>query len=193
MKCSILSAESVSVGWFMTINIDDAGIDGIEIMEGVPFSIVPSQTEGNITFSSLVFLAKEDTFGYYWCEIMFPSMNKASSPVVAVTSNSSLPLCSDIAMPYDPPSNTSMGCAVEGLSVSEITSSLPSTPLYSTSTSEYSFSPSTVISEVPSTVPYNDTLPELVLDTVLYIKCSSATHSQQPANSQPEKWKNAPS
>ena len=65
MKCSILSAESVSLAWFMTNSTDDAGIDGNEIMDGGPFSIVPSITLDNITFASLVFLAEEDTFGYY--------------------------------------------------------------------------------------------------------------------------------
>ena len=107
----------------------------------------------NITFASLLFLAEEDTFGYYWCEVTFPSMNKASSSFVAVISNSSLPLCSDIAVPYDPPSNTNIDCAVEGFSASEIATSLPPTTLYSTSTNEYLSSPSTTVSEVPNTAP----------------------------------------
>ena len=87
-------------------------------------------------------------------------MNKASSPFVAVISNSSLPSCSDIAIiPYDPPSNTNMDCAVEGFSVSEIAPSIPPNTLYSTNTNEHLFSPSTTVSEVPSTAPYNDKLP----------------------------------
>ena len=159
MKCSILSVESVSLAWFMTNITDDAGFDGNEIVEGGLFNIVPSTTMDNITFASLVFLAEEDSFGYYWCEVTFPSMNKASSSFVAVISNSSLPLCSGIAEPYDPPSNTNTVCAVEGFSVSDIATSLPPTTLYSTSTDEYSFSPSSTVSEVPSTAPYNDKLP----------------------------------
>ena len=162
MKCSVQSAESVSLAWFMTKNIDDAGIDGNEIMEGEPFSIVPSTTVNNITFAVVFFLAEEDTFGYYWCEITFTSMNIASSPVVAVISNSSLTLCSDIARPYDPPSNTNIDCAVKEFRVSEIATFLPPTTLYSTNTNEYSFSPSTTVSEVPgtySTAPYNVKLP----------------------------------
>ena len=153
MKCSIQSLESVSVTWFMTNNSDDAGFDGNQIMEGEPFSIVPSKTEGNITFSSLVFPAEECTFGYYWCEITFPSMNMTtSSAIVAVISNSSLPLCSDIAMPYDPPSNTNTECAVKGFGASEIASSNPSTnlptTLYSTSPTDNSVSSSSMASEV---------------------------------------------
>ena len=149
MKCSIESLESVSVTWFMTNNSDDAGVDGNEIMEGGSFSIVPSTTMDNITFASLVFLAEECSFGYYWCEITFPSMNMTtSSAIVAVISNSSLPLCSDIAEPYDPPSNTNTECAVKGFNASEIASSYPPTILYSTSPTESSASLSTTVSEI---------------------------------------------
>ena len=148
MKCSILSVESVPVVWLMTNSTDDAGIDGNEIVEGGLFSLVPSTTKGNMSFASLAFLAEESTFGYYWCEVTLPAMNMASSPIVAVISNNSLPLCSDIAVPYDPPTNTNMDCAVEGFRVSEIATSLPPTTLYSTRTNEYSFSPTTTVCEV---------------------------------------------
>ena len=148
MKCSILSAESASLAWFMTKNVANAGFDGFDLGKGDKFNIVPTTTEENVTFSSLVFVAEEETFGYYWCEVLFPSMNKATSPVVAVISNSSLPLCSDIARPYDPPSNRNMDCAVEEFSVSGIASSLTPTTLYSTSSIKYSISPSSRVSEV---------------------------------------------
>ena len=124
-------------------------LDGNQIMEGEPFSIVPSTTKGNKTFASLVFLAEECTFGYYWCEITFPSMDMTtSSAIVAVIDNSSLPLCSDIAMPYDPPSNTNTECAVKGFNASEIASSNPPTTLYSTSSTENSVSSSSTVSEI---------------------------------------------
>ena len=93
-------------------------------------------------------------------------MNKASSPVVAVISNSSLPLCSDISIPYDPPSNTNTDCAVEGFSVSEITTFLPPTTLYLSNINEYSFSPPTTVSKVTSTTCFNDKLPILVVDNI---------------------------
>ena len=158
MKCSIESLENVSVTWFMTNISDDAGVDGNEIMQGGPFSIVPSKTMGNITFASLIFLAEECSFGYYWCKITFPSMDMTtSSAIVAVISNSSLPPCSNISTPYDPPSNTNITCAVKGFGASEIASSNPSTipptnpptTLYSTSPTETSVSSSSAVSEVP--------------------------------------------
>ena len=148
MKCSIMPAESVSVVWFMTNDSDDAGFDGNEIMPIENVHIVPSNTKDNITFSTLVFLAENCTFGYYWCEANFTSMDKASSAIVAVISNSSLPLCSDIAVPYDPPSNTNIECAVKEFSASEIASSNLPTTLYSTSQTENLVLSSTTVSEV---------------------------------------------
>ena len=148
MRCTIMSMESVTVTWFMTNNTDDAGLDGMEIMDNGIFSIVPSTTKGNLSFASVVFLAEECTFGYYWCEVTFPSMKMASSAIAAVISNSSLPPCSEIAKPYDPPSNTNNECAVEGFSVSEISSSISPAIHYPMTPTEYSFSPSTTVSEV---------------------------------------------
>ena len=141
MKCSVCSVESVSVSWFMTQDVYDAGFAGYEITNGGPFDISPSSTKDNISFTSLFFQASNCTFGYYWCEINFPPVNMIPSSVVAVIPNISLPLC-NITRPYDPPSNTNKECAVKGFSGSETTTHYPTSP------TKYSVSPSTTVSKV---------------------------------------------
>ena len=99
---------TLSVSWFWTQNVSQAGINGTQIIASMTPYIVTGFISG---YKKLLFQVSESTVGYYWCEITDAGVDVRPSGIVPVCSNESLPQCPN---PYETyPLNPHIECAIQ--------------------------------------------------------------------------------
>ena len=114
------SPHDLTVTWFWTRNVNQAGINGTQIFVGMGPYHVTEILSGHTT---LLFQVNESTVGYYWCEITDAGVDVRPSGIVPVCSNGSEPHCSD---PYETyPHNPHLECAIQDSNFTVSHSGLP--------------------------------------------------------------------